>query len=124
MADHAVELNVAGQKCRVVSSAGEEELETLARMVEEKLARIVPPGRPITTQAVILAAVALANDVRTERQRADAIAAKAKASLEAMLGRVESALGECEAPSSGHPSSLRVPAKKSRHDPSKRSDGE
>ena len=94
MADHAVELNVAGQKCRVVSSADEAELEILASMVEEKLARILPPGRPVTTQAVILAAVALANDVRNERQRADAIAKKATTTLHAMLGRVDAALND------------------------------
>lgn|SRR5690606_38580251 len=112
MSDQAVELSVAGQKCRVVSSADEEELAVLAAMVEEKLARILPPGRPVTTQAVILAAVALANDVRTERQRADAIAEKAKTSLRAMLGRVDTALAETE-----------VAAKPSRRGKSKRSDG-
>lgn len=94
MADQAVELSVAGQKCRVVSSAGEEELLVLAAMVEEKLARVLGPGRPLTTQAVILAAVALAHDVRTERQRADAATAQAKSTLERMLGRVDEALRE------------------------------
>lgn len=119
MADHSVELNVAGQKCRVVSSADEEELAILARMVEDKLARILPPGRPVTTQAMILAAVALANDVRTERQRADSIAATAKASLSAMLGRVEEVLG----PSSQAPQVKPTHARTGPSKPARKSSG-
>jgi len=96
MADEAVELCVAGQRCRVVTTADPEELKELAAMVEEKLEAILSPGRPVTTQAMLLAAVALANDVREERDRTTAVADKAKGHLQTMLARVDETLAESE----------------------------
>jgi cell division protein ZapA len=97
MSGKAVELNVAGQSCRVVTTAGEQELQALASMVEEKLAGVLQSGRPVTTQAMLLAAVALAAEVQQHRARADAIADKAKTALTAMLERVDAALEHSEA---------------------------
>ncbi len=88
----AVELSVAGQRCRVVSSASPEELQVLTDMVESKLAMVLKPGRPVTTQAMILAAIALANDVVEQRQRADTVTAKASTTLQGLLQRVDQAL--------------------------------
>ena len=92
MADNAVELNVAGQSCRVVTTADESELKQLASMVEDKLKDVLGPGRPVTTQAMLLAAVALANDVREEQARSKAIAKRAKTALSSLLERVDGAL--------------------------------
>ncbi len=92
MSNKAVELNVAGQSCRVVTTADEKELRELARMVEDKLEAVLGPGRPVTTQAMLLAAVALANDVREQQARADAIAERAKKTLRTLLHRVDHAL--------------------------------
>ncbi len=89
MSDRAVELDVAGTRCRVVTTASEAELQQLTDMVSEKLAAVLPPGRPATTQAMLLAAVALANEVKDQRERADAIANKAKAVLGQLLARVD-----------------------------------
>lgn len=97
MVERAVELNVAGQKCRVVTTADEAELALLASMVEDKLASVLKRGRPVTTQAMLLAAVALANEVQEERARADAIASKAKGALRGLLQRVDEALASDEA---------------------------
>lgn len=94
MSDEAVELTVAGQTCKVVTTASPDELEALTAMVEEKLEQVLTPGRPVTTQAMLLAAVALANDVREQRARADAIAAQAKMTLTGLIKRVDSALAE------------------------------
>jgi cell division protein ZapA len=102
MANKAVELHVAGQSCRVVSSADEKELKILAAMVEEKLKSVLTPGRPLTTQAVLLAAVALANDVREQRARAETISARAQTALRTLLTRVDGALEQTEAASSPH----------------------
>ncbi len=96
MADEAVELNVAGQSCRVVTSANRQELKELALMVEDKLKDVTGPGRPVTTQAMLLAAVALANDVREQQARADAIADRAKTALRSLLSRVDGALEKDE----------------------------
>lgn len=94
MTAKAVELSVAGQRCRVVSTASENELRVLASMVEDKLAAVLPPGRPVTTQAMLLAAVALAHEAHEQRERADAIAKKARQALTGMLERVDAALAE------------------------------
>ena len=97
MSENAVELNVAGQSCRVVTTADPKELQELSAMVEEKLAGVLQPGRPVDARTMLLAAVALANDVREQRARADAIAAKAKAALSGLMTRVDRALEESEA---------------------------
>ena len=94
MPDKAVELSVAGKTCRVITTADEDELRALAAMVEEKLQGVLTPGRPVNTEAMLLAAVALAHDVRTERARSDAIASKAKSTLEGLLIRVDEALDQ------------------------------
>jgi cell division protein ZapA len=92
MTNKAVELNVAGQSCRVVTTADQSELQALAAMVEEKLAAVLQPGRPVDTRSMLLAAVALANDAREQKRRADAIAARAKTALQSLMTRVDDAL--------------------------------
>ncbi|MEZ4443491.1 MAG: cell division protein ZapA [Polyangiaceae bacterium] len=94
MSKEAVELTVAGQTCRVVTTASRDELEKLADMVESKLSAIIAPGRPVTTQAMLLAAIALANDVCEERARATKVTSDARATMESLLRRVEDALGD------------------------------
>ncbi len=116
MADKAVELHVAGQSCRVVTTADEHELRELVLMVEDKLKGLTGPGRPVTTQTVLLAAVALANDVREQQARADAIADRAKKALRSLLSRVDCALEE-----GGPPNGPGKKKKSGRSRPNKRS---
>ena len=97
MGGRTVELNVAGETCRVVTTANEDELHRFAAMVEEKLADVLQPGRPLTTKAMLLAAVALAHDLEEQRNRADAIAAKATRGLGGLLERVDEALEQSAA---------------------------
>jgi len=92
MAGRTVELNVAGKRCRVVTTADEEELRRLAAMVEDKLAEVLRPGRPVTTEAMLLAAMALAHDVDEQRSRANVVCRKAKRGLQRLLQRVDAAL--------------------------------
>jgi cell division protein ZapA len=92
MAGRAVQLRVGGQTYRVVTSASEEELRRLAAIVDEKLATVVPPGRPMTPQAMLLAAIALAHEVEAERARADTVTLRAKDAFGRILRRVDSAL--------------------------------
>ncbi len=96
MANKAVELNVAGQRCRVVTTASEPELQGLVALVEDKIAAVLGKGRPVNTQALLLAAIALAHDVKEERDRAKAIAGRAKLSLSGLLNRVDTALEQNE----------------------------
>jgi cell division protein ZapA len=94
MANRSVQLRVGGQTYRVVSSADEEELGRLAAVVDAKLAAVVPPGRAITPQALLLAAMALAHELEEERARGRAVAAHARDAVGRILERVEGALGE------------------------------
>ena len=92
MSPRTVQLRVAGQTCRVATTADDGELERLTAMVEEKLGAIVAPGRPVTTQAVLLAAIALAHDADEQRTRAEALTSRARETLGRLLTRVDAAL--------------------------------
>lgn len=92
MVARPVQLRVGGQSYRVVSSASEEELERLAAAVDEKLTAIVPPGKPLTPQSMLLVAMALAHDVESERRRAEAIRGHSRAALSELLEEVEATL--------------------------------
>ncbi|MBI4706131.1 MAG: cell division protein ZapA [Deltaproteobacteria bacterium] len=98
MAGRTVELNLAGRRCKVVTTAGDDELARLVDIVEDKLGAVARPDRRIDEHAILLAAVALAHDVDTERARAAAIGARAKEALAGLLGRVDQALGAGAAP--------------------------
>jgi hypothetical protein len=58
MAGSPVELKVGGQTYRVVASAEETELKRLADLVDARLRSMSAPGRPISPQALLLAASA------------------------------------------------------------------
>jgi cell division protein ZapA len=92
MAGRPVQLRVGGQTYRVVTSASDEELQRLAAVVDQKLASLVPPGRPVTPQAILLAALALAHDLEAERDRSAAITARARGAFGRLLERVDAAL--------------------------------
>jgi cell division protein ZapA len=87
MGSAPVELRVGGQSYRVLSSASPTELKRLAAVVDEKLSQMVPPGRAVTPQAMLLVAIALAHDVEQERERAARV-------QERMQERSRGALGE------------------------------
>src|SRR6185369_4400311 len=88
-----VQLRVGGQTYRVVTSASEDELQRLAAVVDQKLATVVPPGRQITPQAMLLAAMALAHDLEEERARSTSAAQRARGAVGRMIERVDAALG-------------------------------
>lgn len=75
-----------------MSSASDDELRRLAAVVDEKLASVSPPGRAITPQAMLLAAMALAHDLEQERSRAEQISARARGAFGRILERVDAAL--------------------------------
>ncbi len=97
MAATPVELVIAGTRYRVVSSASRDELHRLAALVDEKIGALVPPDKPVTPQAMLLAAMAFAHDAEQARAAAAASLARAKALLGSTLGRVDEALDEVDA---------------------------
>jgi cell division protein ZapA len=94
---------VGGQTYRVVTSASENELKHLASLVDEKIATVVPPGRTVTPQAMLLAAMALAHELEEERARSAAIASRARGAYGRMIERVEGALGQLSPPARDTP---------------------
>jgi cell division protein ZapA len=94
-----VDLRIGGQSYRVVSSAAEGELQRLAASVDAKISEMLPPGRPIPAQALVLAAIALAHDLEAERAKRQALERRSRDMLRRVLVRVEDALESTEADS-------------------------
>jgi cell division protein ZapA len=92
MAGRRVDLRIAGQSYRVVSSASEEELRRLAARVDEKVSEMVPAGKTAPPQALVLAAIALAHEVEVEQGRRRALERRSRDMLRRVLVRVENAL--------------------------------
>lgn len=97
-----VQLRIAGQSYRVVSSASEEELHRLAETVSNKVHELTPPGRVPSSQAVLLAAMALAHELEEERSRRVAVERRARDMLRQVLGRIDDALSASEAAPAEH----------------------
>jgi cell division protein ZapA len=97
MERRTVELRIAGQAYRLVSSAPREELQRLAEMVEAKLSDLGPKGRT-QPQAVLLAAMALAHDLEQERDKRESLERRTRDLLRRVLVRVDDALEPFEAP--------------------------
>lgn len=87
-----VELRIAGQNYRVVSSAPEEDLRRLAEVVAAKLAELSPKGRPPQPQAMLLAAMALAHELEAERGHRESLERRTRDLLRRVLVRIDDAL--------------------------------
>ena len=87
-----VNLQVAGQSYKVVSSASEEELRRLAETVNAKVAEVTPAGKMASAQSVLLAAIALAHELEEERARRVCVERRARDMLKRVLGRIDDAL--------------------------------
>jgi cell division protein ZapA len=96
MERRTVELRIAGQNYRVMSSAPAEDLTRLAEMIEAKLGELVPRGRPAPAQAMLLAAMALAHDVEAERSEREALERRTRDVLRRVLVRIDDALDPLE----------------------------
>lgn len=92
MGPRAVQLRVAGQSYKVVSSANEEELRRLAETVSAKIEELTPKGKIATSQSVLLAAIALAHELEEERARRMTLEKRAKDMLRKVLVRIDHAL--------------------------------
>jgi cell division protein ZapA len=98
-----VELRVAGQNYRVVSSVSEEELRRLAAVVSSKLVEVAGKGRGAAPQAMLLAAIALAHEVEAQREAQTRLERRTRDVLRRMLTRVDAALEPFEATDGPHP---------------------
>ncbi len=87
-----VTLNVGGQQYRVVASANEDTLRRLAGVVDERIRAIVPKGKPVSPNAILLAAIALANEVEEERAKREQLEVRSRDLLRRLLSRIDDAL--------------------------------
>src|SRR6187399_98953 len=93
-----VELRVGGQTYRVVASASQEELRRLAAIVDDRLRAITPPGRAVSPQALLLAAISLAHELEEEKQKNVKLASRSREMLGSILTRIDAAMGSSRAP--------------------------
>ena len=94
MSQAAVQLKVAGQTYRVVTSAPPGELTRLAARVEDALATVTAPGRQPSPQALVLAAMTLAHELEEERAKRARLEERYRALLGQVVGRLDHLLGD------------------------------
>lgn len=92
MSGTPVELKVGGQVYRVVASSEEAELKRLAEIVDTRLRSLAAPGRQMSPQMMLLAALALAHDLEEERARRVRVESRAKEMLASVLERIDAVL--------------------------------
>ena len=92
MAGSPVELKVGGQTYRVVASAEETELRRLADLVDARLRSMTAPGRPISPQSLLLAAISLAHDLEEEKRKRQQLETRSKEMLKSVLARIDAAI--------------------------------
>src|SRR6185503_11324623 len=93
MERRTVQLRLAGQTYRVVTTAGDGELKRFVSMIEEKLSAM-PRGKALHPQALLLATLALAHDLEEERARSERIETRAKETLARLVERIDAVLEE------------------------------
>ncbi|HYO95705.1 MAG TPA: cell division protein ZapA [Polyangiaceae bacterium] len=91
-----VELRVGGQTSRVLASAEESELRRLADIVDARLRSMTAPGRQVSPQTLVLAAISLVHDLEEERRARKQVEARSREMLSTVLARIDAAL-EAEA---------------------------
>jgi cell division protein ZapA len=87
-----VELRVGGQTYRVVATAEEAELHRLADVVDDRLRQLTAPGRSVSPQSLLLAAMSLAHDLEAERTRRVQSEQRAREMLSGLVTRIDAAL--------------------------------
>ncbi len=87
-----MQLQIAGQNYKVVSSATEGDLLRLAATVTAKLAEVVPRGKPVPPQAMLLAAISLAHELELEQSKREALERRARDLLRRVLVRLDDAI--------------------------------
>jgi len=86
-----VQLHVAGQNYKVVTTAADDELARLAAIVESKVSAVAK-GRAVQPQAMLLAAMALAHELEEERTRRESLERRTRDLLRRVLLRIDHAL--------------------------------
>lgn len=98
MDGRAVQLRVAGQSFKVVSSVDKDELQRLADAVSAKIEELTPSGKATSPQSVLLAAMALAHELEAERALRAGMERRASDMLRRVLVHIDGALDAATEP--------------------------
>lgn len=96
MSGAPVELRVAGHTYRVVASAEADVLHRLAAVVDAKVNEVTLPGRQVSPQSMLLAAISLAHELEEERAKRVRLEERAREMFGTLLERVDAALAGSE----------------------------
>ncbi len=83
---------LGGQTYRVLATAEEADLHRLADVVDDRLRKLTAPGRAVSPQSLLLAALSLAHDLEDERNRRVRSEQRARKMLSGLLARIDAAL--------------------------------
>jgi cell division protein ZapA len=92
MERRTVQLRVAGQTCRVVTSVSDVDLKRFAAVVESKLSQVQPRGRAPAPHAMLLVALALAHEVEEAREMSVRRDSRARAAFSRLIARIDTVL--------------------------------
>lgn len=84
--------SVAGKAYRVITTASDDEIAVLSRLVDERL-RGISGGRPVTLETAVLVAMSFAHDAELNKVRAEQVEQDARNVMGRVLERIDSALG-------------------------------
>jgi len=97
MERRTVQLRVAGQTYRVVTTASDADLRELVTVIEEKLGEVTARGKPPAPNALLLVALALVHEAQESRSRAERVEARSREALARLVERIDEALAEGQA---------------------------
>ena len=105
-----VELRVGGQTYRVVATAEDADLHRLADVVDDRLRKLTAPGRAVSPQTLLLAAMSLAHDLEDERNKRVRSEQRAREMLSSLVSRIDAALDADTAELAAAPPAVSAPA--------------
>jgi cell division protein ZapA len=97
MERRTVQLRVAGQTYRVITTASDGELKRLVGVIEGKLGEVTPRGKPPAPNALLLVALSLVHDAEAAQEKADRVEGRAREALSRLAERIDAVLGEGDA---------------------------
>ena len=98
MERRTVQLRVAGQTCRIVTTVSDVDLKRFVDILEERLAGLGPRGKPPAPHAMTLVALGLVHELEEVRTRAQDKEVLARDTLNRLIERIDNALEGDAAP--------------------------
>ena len=97
MPEPPVALTIGGQCYRVHSDADPTTLQRLAQLVDDRVATCNPSGRLSATQALVYAALLMADELEHARAAHASLQSRTRANLEDVLHRIDAAVTATDA---------------------------